>query len=192
MSYFPCDEGLYKKKYLNNSDCGIISGMELIIDDVIPNYLDNNEIDCNDSEVLDSILDEIRNDYVKNPEDEKLLDRIIESDDTITLSKAELTKLLSLFQNYTADEIEFWVEMERGEALVGFIDDTYMSKSDKEMAPIWEEAEKDEYTGIDPEKDDNFTYNANGKPRPVWSYDNSWQNKNASKPEAKNNKGVTH
>lgn len=166
MSYFPCDEGLYKKKYLSDDACGIISGMELVIDEVLPNAMDNliDEID-NADEPIDDVL-EIE---TSTGEDERILSEIREK-----VSPEVLKRFLHMVVESVTERAVADVEGERGQMLVAFIDDIYSDCSDDELAPYWEKSSKDEYAGHDPETDENFTYNINGKPRPVWHMENSW------------------
>ena len=183
MSYFPCDEGLYKKKYLNPEDCGIVAGMEMVIDDTIENYIANNEIDERD---IDKILFESlhkEDEDLFNEKFEEALEQFCEdglvSDEEfanrkITLTLHELTRVLDSFRKYIADDIASWIEMDRGETLVAFIDKKYEDYTEEQMKPLWEQSSKDEYTDKDPETDSNYTYNSNRKPRPIWRKDNTW------------------
>ncbi len=165
MSYFPCDEGLYKKKYLNDAECGHISGMEMVVDDVIPSSCD---------EYLD-IVDELGNggslegffEVLELPEE------IIK--DIRGVPQASLKALMKSIAVNVTGYIMSDIECERGEALVSFIDDKYAGKTDEELKPFWDMSSKDEYTDCDAENDEAYTWNANGKPRPVWNRDNSWQ-----------------
>ncbi len=184
MSYFPCDEGLYKKKYLNDNDCGIISGMEMVVDEIIDNFIANNEITEYDLElVMDDLADDAENDAYREMAEK------LNNGEEITFTKEDFVKFLNTMQEYAALNVANWVEIERDEALVAFIDDKYMKLSDKELQPYWDKSAKDEYTGIDPSEVEVFTTNANGKPRPVWYFDNSWQYKTKDTAETKEKDG---
>lgn len=161
MSYFPCDEGLYKKKYLDGAECGHIAGMEMLIDDVIPSAIEDH--------------------LTFKPDDMTDLIETLEEDHDVDLeflrsiSYQNLCPFVNALMKHAAEEIEHICECERGETLVAFIDDKYSGKSDKELEPYWDKSSRDEYTDKDPLEDEDFTFNSNGKPRPVWSKENSWQ-----------------
>ena len=166
MSYFACDEGLYKKKYLNDAECGHISGMEMLIDETIPHIVEN--------------------DLAFQPDDMINLIEDLEEDHDVDLkflrsiSPENLCKFVNVLAIHFTEEIVKECECERGESLVAFIDDKFEGKSEEELEPYWEKSSKDEYTDKDPIEDENYTYNINGKPRPIWCKDNSWQKETES------------
>lgn len=131
----------------------------MVIDETIPNI----DISLDEEDVTDFIED-------------------LESDFDVDLSftkdipNAQMSNLINAIMTRTIREVSFAVEIERGEVLVVFVDNKFADKSDKEMEQYWDMSSKDEYTKHNPEQEAEYRYNLNGKTRPIWYGDNSWQN----------------
>lgn len=166
MSYFCSDEGLYKKKYLKDAECGQISGMEYVIDDILPGIKEGYLHDVDTSR---DVLKNMFYSYKDDPTDPEIM----------ACLKGIPEETIKTFIHHIADKIfdavELGVEGCRGDFLVSMIDHEYADKSDEEMTDLWDRSSKDDYTSIDPDTTEGYTYNINNKTRPMWNRDNSWQ-----------------